>query len=128
MAKARATIGWTKYETDIAAGHHALKADEHPVLGGKDIGPAPFEYLLSGLGACTAITLRMYADRKEWPLEAIAVDLRYLRDGDTPRIERTISLTGSLTEEQRARIAEIAEKTPVTLAIKGGVGIRTELR
>lgn len=128
VASARAVIGEVRYATRIQAGHQALTADEHASLGGQDAGPAPFALLLSALGACTAITLKMYAERKQWPVETVEVDLRYLKTGDKARIERVLSLKGSLTEEQRARMADIAERTPVTLAIKGGVGIHTELR
>lgn len=128
VAKARASIGEARYATQIQAGHHTLTADEHAALGGKDTGPAPFALLLSALGSCTAITLKMYAERKQWPVEAVEVDLRYLKAGDEARIERGLALKGSLTDEQRARMADIAERTPVTLAIKGGVPIHTELR
>jgi putative redox protein len=75
MAHARATIGTTNYAVAISAGHHQLNADEAPALGGKDTGPAPFEILCSALGACTAITLRMYAERKAWPLRGVQVDV-----------------------------------------------------
>jgi putative redox protein len=71
MAHARATIGTTNYAVAIAAGHHQLNADEGPALGGKDTGPAPFDILCSALSACTAITLRMYAERKAWPLRDV---------------------------------------------------------
>ncbi len=128
VAKARASIGEARYATQIQAGHHTLTADEHSALGGKDVGPAPFALLLSALGARTAITLKMYAERKQWPVEAFEVDLRYLKTGDEARIERGLMLNGSLTGAQRARMADIAERTPVTLAIKGGVPIHTELR
>ena len=128
VAKARASIGDARYATRIQAGHHTLTADEHAALGGKDAGPAPFALLLSALGSCTAITLKMYAERKQWPVEAVEVDLRYLKTGDEARIERGLTLKGPLSDEQRARMADIAERTPVTLAIKGGVPINTELR
>jgi len=127
VAKARAVIGAVNYATGIAAGHHKLTADEPAALGGGGTGPAPFDLLLSSLGACTAITLKMYAGRKQWPVEEIAVDLRYFKTGEAARIERKISLKGDLSDEQRARMADIAERTPVTLALKGGVRIKTEL-
>lgn len=127
MAKVRASIGTTDFEVALSAGRHRLVADEGPALGGKDAGPAPFEYLLSGLGACTAITLRMYAKRKDWPLEGVDVDLHYLKTDDATRIDRVLTLHGALDGEQRARLADIAERTPVTLAIKAGVPIQTTL-
>ncbi|MEI9929091.1 MAG: OsmC family protein [Rhizomicrobium sp.] len=98
-----------------------------PKLGGADAGPAPYEYLLASLGACTAITLRMYAERKEWPLEALEVSLHYERKGDVQHIERTLHFTGALDEGQRTRLADIAERTPVTLTLKGGLAITTAL-
>ena len=77
MAHASATIGTTDYAVAITAGHHQLNADEAPALGGRDTGPAPFELLCSALSACTAITLRMYAERKAWPLRGVQVDVHF---------------------------------------------------
>ena len=126
VADATARIGADRYHTDLQAGRHALTADEPVDQGGSDTGPAPFGLLLSGLGACTAITLRMYADRKQWPLEGVDVRLAYaVRDRATRWIDRTITLRGPLEDDQRARLAEIAEKTPVTRAVRGGIEIRT---
>jgi len=128
MARARGRIGRDNYPVAIHAGDHDLGADEGPALGGGDTGPAPFELLAASLVACTAITLRMYADRKGWPVEAVEVDVHYIKEGDQPaRIERTLTLTGALDPDQRARMADIAERTPVTLAIRGGVPITTTL-
>ena len=127
MAHARATIGTTNYAVAIAARHHQLNADEAPALGGKDTGPAPFELLCSALGACTAITLRMYAERKAWPLRGVQVDLHFSGNGKDGAIARVLSFDGDLSEEQRARLADIAERTPVTLTLKNGVAITTTL-
>jgi len=127
MTNATATIGRDRYRTRIEASGHSITADEPERLGGANAGPAPYDLLLSALGACTAITLRMYADRKEWPLESLGVDLRVVRDGDTMRIERTLAPVGDLTVEQRARLADVAERTPVTLTLKSGVAIHTKL-
>ncbi|EJL29585.1 putative redox protein, regulator of disulfide bond formation [Caulobacter sp. AP07] len=127
MAVATARIGETRYATTITTGHHALTADEPERLGGADAGPAPFDLLLSALGACTAITLKMYAERKAWPLEALEVRLHYHGGETPPRIERVLVPTGPLDDAQRARLADVAERTPVTLAIKGGVPIETSL-
>jgi putative redox protein len=127
MAYAQASIGETAYAVTIAAGSHGLIADEGPALGGRDAGPAPYDLLLASLGACTAITLKMYAERKSWPLAAARVGLRFIRQDDAQRIERTLTLDGALTDEQRARLADIAERTPVTLTLKGGLPIHTTL-
>jgi putative redox protein len=127
MAHAKAHIGTTNWATDIAMGRHSVVCDEHANLGGADAGPAPFELLLASLGGCTAITLRMYAERKGWPLAAVDIDLHYAVDGEARSITRVLRLTGDLDEAQRARLADIAERTPVTLAIKGGVPITTSL-
>jgi putative redox protein len=125
MAHARATIGATNYAVAITAGHHQLNADEGPALGGKDTGPAPFDILCSALAACTAITLRMYAERKAWPLRGVQVDVRFSRTGKEGAIARVLSFDGELTQEQRARLADIVERTPVTLTLKNGIAITT---
>jgi putative redox protein len=125
MAHARANIGTRNYAVSITAGHHQLSADEGPALGGKDTGPAPFEILCSALGACTAITLRMYAERKAWPLHGVSVDVRFSGTGKEGAIARVLSFEGELSQEQRAQLADIAERTPVTLTLKNGVAITT---
>jgi putative redox protein len=115
------------YEQIIRAGHHELRADEPKSAGGSDGGPSPFALLLSAVGACTAITLRMYAERKAWELGAIHVTLQLLRDGSDQRIEREIRLAAALSDEQVARLAEIADKTPVTRVVREGVLISTRV-
>ena len=128
MARAHGRIGKDKYPVAIRAGDHDLAADEGPALGGGDTAPAPFELLAASLVACTSITLRMYADRKGWPVEAIEVAAHYMKAEDQPaRIERTLKLEGALDADQLARLADIAERTPVTLAIRAGVPITTTL-
>ena len=130
MAHAKASIGTTNYAVSIMAGHHQLSADEGPELGGKDAGPAPYDLLCSALCACTAITLRMYAERKQWPLRAVHVDIHYQRHSkeEEGAITRVLGFEGELDDEQRARLADIAERTPVTLTLKQGVAITTTLR
>ena len=117
--------GTTRHHQRIIAGHHALAADEPESLGGGDSGPTPYDLLLAGLGACTSMTLRMYADRKGWPLEHVSVRLSHERihaedcadceagEGKVSRIERVIELTGHLDGEQRVRLLEIADRCPV---------------
>ena len=113
------------YGVRIDAGGHALRGDEPVDHGGADSGPTPFGLLLSGLGACTAITLRMYAERKSWPLAGVDVTLTYIvKDQNTRWIDRLITLHG-VDDDQRAKLAEIAERTPVTKAVRAGTEIRT---
>jgi putative redox protein len=126
MARAHAHIGPVALETRIEVGHHQLVADEPAARGGADAGPAPYALLLASLGSCTAITLRMYADRKAWPLASVEVRLFLHGQGDTLRIERVLVLAG-VDAGQAARLAEIAERTPVTLTLKGGVPIDTRI-
>ena len=112
-------VSETGFAQDIRARTHRLVADEPQSLGGTDSGPAPYELLLSGLAACTAITLRMYADRKGWDLGQIKVHLKFLHRGDdTGTIDRVVALSAPLTPEQTARLAEICEKTPVTKTVR----------
>ena len=117
------------YAQQIRVGHHQLTADEPKSSGGTDTGPSPYNLVLSGLGACTAITLRMYAERKSWDLGTISVELRLFKDETgADRIERTLKFgSTALSDEQRARLLEIAEKTPVTRTIRAGAPIATRL-
>jgi len=116
----------TGYACIIRAGRHALTADESTARGGTDTGPAPYQLLLSGLAACTAITLRMVAARKGWEVGSIHVDVELHKDeGGTDRIMRAITLTAPLDDRQKATLADIAEKTPVTKTIKAGATIET---
>ena len=126
---AHATLESTHgYAQTIRAGHHALTADEPERSGGTDTGPTPYNLVLSGLGACTAITLRMYAERKGWELGTVNVDLRLFKDASgADRIERAITFGAPLSDEQKTRLGEIAEKTPVTRTIRAGAPIATTI-
>ena len=115
--------GFLKQE--ITAGLHKLIADEPVEVGGSDSGPDPYALLLASLGACTSMTLQLYARRKGWPLEQVKVVLNHsqiyakdceeceTKEGRITRIERRITLTGPLSEEQKTRLIEIAAKCPV---------------
>jgi putative redox protein len=127
MAHAKADIGTIDYATDITTGHHRLVADEGPELGGKDAGPAPYDLLTSALGACTVIMLRMYAERKQWPVTAVHADIRFARQDKVESIDRTLRIEGNVDDAQKKRMAEIAERTPVTLTLKRSMEIRTKL-
>jgi putative redox protein len=127
MILASATVtGDNGYAQKISAAGHQLTSDEPERRGGTNTGAPPFELMLSSLGACTAITLRMYSQRKQWTLGQIDVKLRLLKDGDGPlRIERKISVTETIDAEQQGKLLEIADKTPVTRALAPGVPIET---
>jgi putative redox protein len=119
------------YRGEVRAGRHRLTTDEGPDLGGDDEGPSPYPLLLAALAQCTAATLRMYANRKGWSLGEVKVRARLLRTGDgatkVERIERTITVTGDLTDEQRTRLGEIAARTPVTRTLQAGLTIDSTL-
>lgn len=113
--------GKGRYQQDVTVGQHQLIADEPASMGGADAGPAPFDFLMSGLGACTSMTLRMYAERKGLALTKVSVTLSHEKvevDGVTRDcIHRDITLEGDLTDEQRQRLLEIANKCPVHRAL-----------
>lgn len=129
--------GPSGYATRIHAGRHHLWADEPVAVGGTDTGPNPYDLLLSALGACTTITLRMYADRKQWPLEGIRATLRHqkvhARDcedcesetGYVDRIDQELTFLGPLDEAQRKRLLEIADKCPVHKTLHSEVVVDT---
>ena len=127
IASAHGKSRGEKWAQDLRLGKHTIVSDEPAPHGGQDAGPAPYALVLAGLAACTAMTLEMYAERKGWKLGEVKVDLRMFRDGDEERIERKIAIAESLAEEQRARLAEIASKTPVTKTPKRAYVIETEI-
>lgn len=128
------------YRSDIIASGHSLIADEPESVGGTNQGPTPYDYLLAALGSCTSITLRMYADRKEWPMEAVTVRLRHAKvhakdcaecesqSGKVDRIERELEFTGPLSDDQIARLVEIADKCPVHRTLHSEIVVETGLK
>ena len=128
----------SSYTSEIWAQGHALVADEPKRLGGNDAGPTPYDLVLAGLGACTGITLRMYASRKERPLEGVLVGLEHQKvhiedcadcddeDARVDEVERRITLLGPLNDEQRERLMQIANRCPVHKTLDAGVRVRTE--
>ncbi len=112
---------------DIAIRQFHLLADEPPHLNGNDTGPTPFELVLAGLGACKAITLKMYAARKGWELVEVHVDCRLETVGNSPVIHADLQLIGMLTAEQRQRLLEIADRCPVHKLLVSEAQIHTVL-
>ena len=124
----------TAYQTNIETAGLTLIGDEPVANGGDGLGPSPYEYLLASLGHCTVLTMMLYARRKEWQIDSVSVRGTFERiiTGDpvngrtrTERITQEISLTGPLSEEQRARILEIAHKCPVHRTLANGLEIVT---
>lgn len=123
------------YATRLTARGHAFAADEPADVGGADTAPTPYELLLGALAACTAMTVRMYADRKGWPLRAITVRMRPVRAHAADcercetepvgagRLEREVAFAGELTDEQRARLLHIADRCPVKQTLERGLRV-----
>jgi len=128
-----------RYANEVRVGRHVLIADEPTGVGGDDTGPQPHDFVLAGLGACTSMTVRMYAERKGIPLKRISVRLSYrkmkatdcpdcvTKEGEITEMTRDITLEGDLSEEQRNRLIEIANKCPVHKTLTGEIKIRTHL-
>jgi len=127
----------SKLQQLVSVGPHRLLADEPVVAGGDDTGPGPYDYLLAGLGACTAMTMRLYADRKSFPLDRVTVTLAHskiyakdcaeceTKDGMLDQIERVIRIDGAVDAEQRKKLMEIADKCPVHRTLTSEIRILT---
>jgi putative redox protein len=127
--------GRDHYRTEITAGGQTLVADEPVEVGGAGGAPTPYDLLLGAIGACTAMTVRMYADRKGWPLESIVIRLRQARSHAADcvdcvdntvgvhTVEREVELSGALDDEQRARLLLIADRCPVKQTLEAGIQV-----
>ncbi|WP_027550314.1 bifunctional alpha/beta hydrolase/OsmC family protein [Bradyrhizobium sp. Cp5.3] len=128
----------SKFNQTISVGPHRLVADEPVAAGGEDAGPGPYDFLLAGLGACTSMTMRLYADRKSLPLDRVTVTLKHskiyakdcaeceTRDGMLDQIDRVIAMEGTLDVEQRKKLMEIADKCPVHRTLTSEIRIVTK--
>ena len=126
-----------KFTQDIFTKEHHIVGDEPPKVGGADLGMSPYDLLLAALGTCTSMTIKMYADHKGWPLEGVEVKLThdkiYAKDcadcetdkGKVDEIRRTVKVYGDLTDEQRSRILEIADKCPVHKTLHSEIKVRS---
>jgi len=127
-------VGFTQ---QIDVGSHRLTADEPIEVGGRDTGPSPYDLLLAALGSCTSMTVSLYARTKKWPLESVTVNLRHskihaadcrdceTKEGKIDRIERDIHFIGTLDQEQRKKLLEIADKCPVHRTLHSEINIQT---
>ena len=134
-----AETGAGKFQQEVVSGSHRLLADEPVDYGGFDSGPTPYDYLNIALGACTAMTLRLYAERKELPLDRVKVDVAHAkvhaedcaecegREGRVDRFERTLEITGDLNADQRRRLVEIADKCPVHRTLEASSVVATKV-
>jgi len=124
------TIGTDDFRTTVKSRGHEFYLDEPGELGGKDTAPTPYELLLGSLGACKAITVRMYANRKGWDLQQVRLDLEHSRlngRGNPEQIDISISFEGDLDEDQKNRLKEIANKCPVQKTITGELRVNSIL-
>jgi putative redox protein len=127
MKQVNAHIGKDRYQTTLTSRGHALISDEPATSNGTDLGPAPEELLLMSLASCTAITLRMYADRSQLPVDAIDVNITSDKIEDTFIFNRDITISGTLSEEQRGKLFRVADACPVHKILTHPIKINTTL-
>jgi putative redox protein len=127
LATTRAIITHTQYQTIVSSGKHAIIADEPADVEGTDTGMSPNELLLASLSSCTAITLQMYINRKMWIVEEIVVDLELFAADQGTLIKSRIEFKGTLTPEQKKRLAHIADVCPVHKILTGNINIETSI-
>ena len=133
-------IGKSGYVTEIMAAGHGLVGDEPVSMGGTDKGPAPFDFLMAGLGTCKAMTLRMYSDRKQWPLEGVTVKLNHkkidaadcetcqTKEGQLDQFDCEIDLSGELDDQQKQRLLQIADRCPVHRTLHSEIVVKSKLK
>lgn len=122
-----AKIGREQYKTEVTVTGHQLIADEPLEKGGQDLGPAPGQFLQVALACCTAITVRMYVDHKQWPVEKIEVEVDTEKANGKTIFKRQLSVTGNLTEEQRTRLLQVANACPVHKTLTQPIEVETFL-
>ncbi|HSF56403.1 MAG TPA: OsmC family protein [Algoriphagus sp.] len=130
MAKITSSIKKEQFKTELhSPSGNVLIADEPIAVGGKNLGFSPSELLASALSACTSATLRMYADRKGWPLDEVKIDLelQFIREENRTQIERKITLIGQLDEQQTERLLAIANACPIHKILSNPIAIDTKL-
>lgn len=127
IRSATATIGRDEYKTELRARSHLIVADEPLDVGGKDLGPRPGDFVRMGLASCTAITLRMYANRKKWDVQKIHVTVSNGPFDGKTSYQTEIEIIGNLDEEQRKRLLQIAKLCPVHKALTNPIEIETQL-
>lgn len=127
LLTAQAIIDRSHYQTIIKVDNHVVIADEPIAIGGQETGASPQGLLLASLGSCTAITLRMYIDRKMWAVDEITVDLELFSVPGGTLIERQLSFKGELNDDQRKRLVQIADACPIHKMLTGSIRVETEL-
>ena len=124
----KASIATTKYQVRLENGRHVFGADEPVEQEGLDSAPTPDELLEAALASCTAITLRMYADRKQWPVESIDVDVALERTDGKTVFSRNIHLKGNLDQEKKDRLLQIAKLCPVSKTLSGSIEVDSSIQ